>query len=188
MDSPDDVTFAVFTMVIGAVLGAVLPPFADALTDLFFKRRDRSSDIYNALILFFTASGLWVIAELLLSLNLIGIGTNDASRSFIALTLGLLFILSAFAFSIGFRKLSKDRCVNASDRRISRALLFLILGNLCWILGELITLVTDIVWSDGYNLARVLYVLFLIIALVVFVAGSISLGALLHRRQKSPIK
>ena len=174
MDSPDDVTFAVFTMVIGAVLGAVLPPFADALTDLFFKRRDRSSDIYNALILFFTASGLWVIAELLLSLNLIKVGATGASRVLIVLTLGSLFILAAVAFSIGFRRLSKDRCEKTSDHRISRALKFLIFGNMCWISGEIITTLTGIVWPDGYNLARMLHALLLIIAIVGFVAGAIS--------------
>jgi hypothetical protein len=49
----DDVSLTIVTMVVGAVLGAVITPLGDAFVSLILERKKRSRHLHSALLLFF---------------------------------------------------------------------------------------------------------------------------------------
>lgn len=171
MNLADELPLAILTMVLGAVLGAVLPPFGDALTNLIFKRKGRSRGLHSAFLLFFAACGIWIIGELFAELFLRT--ATDSTELSTAIVIASVFAIAAFTFAIGFRHLPRDEGNEATDHRLPRALFFLILGNIIWILGEILEKFTWALWPNGGFLATALSVLFLTIALVVFTKGAL---------------
>jgi hypothetical protein len=164
----DGLPLAIFTMILGAVLGAVLPPFGDALTNLVFRKRSRG--LHSALLLFFAASGIWVIAEILVEL-FVRTATDKVDVA-TATVVASIFGLAAVTFAMGFRHLPKRD--KTTDYRLSRALLLLILGNIFWIIGETLETFTWALWPSEGLYAQGVHVFWSVIAVSVFAAGALA--------------
>jgi hypothetical protein len=164
---PDhELSLAIFTMVLGAVLGAVLPPFGDAFTGLAFRRRSRG--LHSALTLLFAASGIWAIAEissLLFTPSLTG--TQDVPT---ATLIASIFALAALTFAVGVTHLPKKD--EAVDPGLSQALRYLFVGNIIWVIGNMVATFAIALAPSRLLLVESLNYGFTAIALCIFALGA----------------
>jgi hypothetical protein len=105
-------------------LGAVLVPAGDALVNLAFGKRRHG--IYGALLLFFAACGVWIIAEIFVELF---VRAQAEVGWAVASMVALIFGLAALAFAVGFQQVPRGN-QNVLDRSLARAMFFLITGNI----------------------------------------------------------
>lgn len=174
MTLADEVPLSLLTMVIGAVLGSIIIPFGQVVTDRFLERKRRPSGLTTAFLLFFAANGVWIIAEIFVEL-FVRLDENRVAWP-TATPVVILLGLAALIFAVGFKDVSTlSGESRANSSRMVQALKFLILGNIFWILGEAFETFAWELWPDQTRLfiypATWLRLPFLLAAVSVFVAG-----------------
>jgi hypothetical protein len=181
----DDVSLTIVTMVVGAVLGAVITPLGDAFVSLILERKKRSRHLHSALLLFFVANGIWICGELM---QIWGMYRASEIRWPTVSVMGGIHGLAALTFAIGLRHLPNDE--DASKHKLAHALFLLIVGNMLWLGSAMLEILLWALWPAwGYS-ATAISTLVLIIPLALFVKGardawySIPQHCTMHRRYK----
>lgn len=174
MELVDEVPLAIFTMVVGAILGAVIAPIGEALMEVLLERKRKRRIFHVAFLLFFAANGVWIIGEIFVEMF---VRTGGRVGWPTAIAIAFIFGLAAITFAIGFRFLPKFDG-DPTTQGIAGALKFLIIGNIFWITGEIIETFAWELWPEQsihYNYGpTTLHLLFLLVALVVFVVGAVA--------------
>lgn len=169
--SLSDLSLSLFTMIVGAIFGAVLAPIGDAITGLLFDRKSKGRSLYGAFLLFFAANGVWIVGELLAEIFVRPRGAIEAPE---AIAVALVFGIAATLFAIGFVQLPRDD-KGTVVLGLPQALKWLIIGNILWVLGEVIETIVWELWPDSPNSlgypALWLRVVFCTAAMAVFVKG-----------------
>jgi len=131
-------------MIVGAILGGVVAPVGQELINKVFKKADKTIGIHSAVLILFLANATWIIGEAVIQLLYIP-NLNKTGHSYgLGLIIGItLFILASLALWVSYQELPQsqqgEQPVNLSllEKRDGPLALF-ILGNIFWIVGELI--------------------------------------------------
>jgi hypothetical protein len=149
MTFDDEVPLSLLTMVVGAVLGAVLVPLGRVATERIQSGKGLKS-LDSAFILFFVANGIWIIAEIFVELF---IRLSNNVTWWTALAVASIFSLAAFTFAIGYGYVPRGKEFEASKNTVAQSLKLLIVGNMLWIAGEIIE---TFGWQIAPNQPRIL--------------------------------
>lgn len=125
MQSGADVPLAIFTTIIGAILGAVLTPLGDTLFRKFiFKTKKKNRDFHSAFLLFFIANAIWVMGEIFVE---IFIRSLDKVDWWTAAGIAFIFSLAAFTFVVGFQYLPRGTTRGSTSGALAPAVRLLIM-------------------------------------------------------------
>ena len=151
----DSETFNIVTMVLGAILGGTIAPVGNEIVRRLFRRENRQLGLHSAILFLLFANGTWILGDATVNLIYMGrdfgyfSGEGDEPRTIgfaIAWIVSLcIFALAATSLWIAYQHIpetpGKINLEFLEGRRGPLALL--ILGNLLWILGAAISVLSD---------------------------------------------
>ena len=122
-----EMEFGVVTMVVGALLGAVLSPAIEHVVANRFSKSGPSHSFANGLVLLCSANAAWVLSFVTLRLS------ERAAVAIVATA--ALYLVTLILFIAAYNQL-KDSAVHDKPPGLHQLVMPLLAGNLLWVIGE----------------------------------------------------
>ena len=170
----DEWSASIITMILGAFLGSIISPASEMYFANKFLQKGEAYSFSNGLVLLCAANATWVISFILVERSKTSITAMSATF--------FLYVVAAILLIASFSQFKKTT-ITEDTKPIRGILLFLILGNLLWLIAEASEVILIMLDMDAFPHLWVKYVLFFLSA-TLFVGGIISF----MRRRENPNK
>lgn len=160
----DDWGLSILTMVVGAFLGSIISPASEMYFAKKFMHKGDTYSFSNGFVLLCAGNAAWVVSFILFEIS-------KHSLSALIATI-FLYIVAAILFIASFSQFKNAELAENSNS-MKNILLFLVLGNLFWLIAEGSEVILKIFNLDYFPALAVKYALFCVAA-VFFIGGVVS--------------